>query len=84
MPVTEQDKAVMADIVDAFSLVIIEVCQTLEHQRSLPLEPQAFAAEFKLRAANLPDDSSGRMKKNILTNIANGLAGQPLAPIRFS
>ncbi|RPH78917.1 MAG: hypothetical protein EHM80_09110 [Nitrospiraceae bacterium] len=84
MPIPEQNKAVLSDIVDAFSLAIIEVCQTLEHQRSMPLQPHAFATEFKLRATNLPDDSSGKIKKSILTNIANGLMGQPLAPVHFS
>jgi hypothetical protein len=82
MPVAEQDKAVISDVVDAFSLAIIEVCQTLEHQRSLPQDPTSFATEMELRAANLPTDQSGKTKKSILINIANGLRGKPLTPFR--
>ena len=80
MPITEPDKTVIADVVDAFSLAIIEVCQTMEHQRSMPLPPHAFASEFKLRAENLPHDSNGTIKRNILTNIANGLMGAEITP----
>ena len=82
MPKTEieENAAVVSAIVDAFSLAIIEVCQTLEHQRSLPVTPSSFADEMKLRAVNLPNDPSSKIQKNILTNIANGLAGAPLAP----
>jgi hypothetical protein len=83
MPKIEEDTAVLSAIVDAFSLAIIEVCQTLEHQRSLPVAPTAFAGEMKLRAVNLPDDPSNKIQKSILTNIANGLAGEPLAPFHI-
>ena len=82
MPTTEQDKIVIADVVDAFSLAIIEVCQTMEHQRSMPLTPHVFASEFKLRAQNLPNDSNGTVKRKILTNIANGLMGEEITPFR--
>jgi|GEM_PF-1641826 len=84
MPVTEKDKAVIPDIVDAFSLAIIEVCQTLEHQRTLPLDPSSFVGEFEMRATSLPDDQSGKVKKHILMNIANGLKGKPLSPFHVS
>jgi hypothetical protein len=77
MPFTEQDKAVLSDIVEAFTLAYVEICQTLEHQRKLPLDPIAFAKELDLRAANLPSDSSGKLKKTILGNISKVLAGQP-------
>ena len=80
MPKIEEDNAVLSAIVDAFSLAIIEVCQTLEHQRSLPVAPTSFAGEMKLRAVNLPNDPSSKIQKSILTNIANGLVGEPLAP----
>ena len=33
MPAIEQDKVVSSAIVDAFTLAIVEVCQTLNHQR---------------------------------------------------
>jgi hypothetical protein len=80
MPKIEEDNAVLSAIVDGFSLAIIEVCQTLEHQRSLPVAPTSFADEMKLRAVNLPNDPSSKIQKSILTNIANGLEGKPLAP----
>ena len=82
MPVTEKEQAVIPDIVDAFSLVIIEVCQTLEHQRTLPLDPSSFVGELEMRAAGLSEDQNGKVKKQILMNIANGLKGKPLAPFR--
>jgi hypothetical protein len=77
MPFTEQDKVVLSDIVEAFTLAIVEVCQTLEHQRKLPLEPVAFGNELHLRAVNIPDDSRGKMKKTILENITKVLGGEP-------
>ncbi len=83
MPVAELDKAALSAVVNGFTLAIIEVCQTLEHQRTLPLPPTAFIAEMELRAANLPNDQSGNIKKSILTNIANGLKGEPLAPFQI-
>ncbi len=82
MPVTEQEKAVLGAIVNGFTLAIIEVCQTLEHQRSLPLPPTAFIAEMKLRATNLPNDSGSKIQKDVLMNIAHGLAGEPLTPFQ--
>jgi hypothetical protein len=83
MPKIEEDTAVLSAIVDAFSLAIIEVCQTLEHQKSLPVAPTAFAGEMKLRAVNLPDDPSNKIQKSILVSIANGLVGKPLAPFHI-
>jgi hypothetical protein len=82
MPVTEQDQVALSAVVNGFTLAIIEVCQTLEHQRSLPLTPTAFIGEMKLRAQNLPNDSGHKIQKNILMNIAHGLAGEPLAPFQ--
>ena len=35
MPFTEQDKTVLSDIIEAFSLAIVEVCETYEHQNKL-------------------------------------------------
>lgn len=81
MPFTEQDKMTLSNIIDGFTLAIVEVCQTLEHQKSLPLPPAAFIGELNLRAKNLSTDASGNMKRSILTNIANVLEGKPLAPI---
>lgn len=83
MPVTEQDKAVLNAIVEGFTLAIVEVCQTLEHQRSLPIMPDAFAVEWKNRAANLPNDPNGNLKRSILTNLANVVAAKPFTPIPF-
>lgn len=81
MPFTEQDKVALSNIVEGFTLAIVEVCQTLEHQRSLPLPPTAFIGELNLRAKNLPTDASGNMKRSILTNISNVLEGKPCGPI---
>lgn len=50
MPFTGQDKVTLSNIIDGFTLAIVEVCQTLEHQRDLPLPPSAFIGEFNLRA----------------------------------
>ena len=63
MPFTEQDKVTLSNIVDGFTLAIVEVCQTLEHQKALPLPPAAFIGELNLRAKNLSTDASGNMKK---------------------
>jgi hypothetical protein len=84
MPAIEQDKVVSSAIVDAFTLAIVEVCQTLNHQRGgLPLPLQAFATEFENRAVNLPGDPSGKLKKDILMNIAGILKGKPPASIQL-
>jgi hypothetical protein len=83
MPVAELDKAALSAVVNGFTLAIIEVCQTLEHQRTLPLTPIAFIGEMELRAKNLPNDPNNKIQKNILMNIANGLKGEPLAPFQF-
>ncbi len=81
MPFTEQDKATISNIIEGFTLAIVEVCQTLEHQKHLPMPPSSFIAEFNLRAKNLPTDASGNMKRSILTNISNVLEGKPFAQI---
>ena len=81
MPFTEQDKVTLSNIVEGLTLAIVEVCQTLEHQRSLPLAPESFVGELKLRAENLPTDASGNMKRSILTNISNVLDGKPFVPM---
>jgi hypothetical protein len=81
MPFTEQDKVTLSNIVEGLTLAIVEVCQTLEHQRSLPLPPESFAAELNLRATNLPTDASSNMKRSILTNISNVLNGKPFVPM---
>jgi hypothetical protein len=83
MPVTEQDKAVLNSIIEGFTLAIVEVCQTLEHQRSLPIMPDAFAVEWKNRAGGLPTDPSGIIKRKILENLANVVAAKPFTPISF-
>ena len=75
MPFNEQDKAVLSDIVEAFTFAIVEVCQTLEHQKQMA--PAAFVEEITLRADSLPADSSGKIKRNILTNICRVLEGKP-------
>ena len=84
MPFTEQDKVTLSNIVEGFTLAIVEVCQTLEHQRSLPLAPTAFIGELNLRAKNLSTDASSNMKRSILTNIANALEGKQLRPYYHS
>ncbi len=81
MPFTEQDKVTLSNIVEGLTLAIVEVCQTLEHQRSLPLPAEAFRGELNLRATNLPTDASGNMKRSILTNISNVLDGKPFVPM---
>ena len=81
MPFTEQDKATISSIIEGFTLAIVEVCQTLEHQRELPLTPAVFIGELNLRATNLSTDASGNLKRSILTNISNVLDGKPFAPI---
>ncbi len=81
MPFTEQDKVTLSNIVEGLTLAIVEVCQTLEHQRSLPLPAEAFRGELNLRATNLPTDASGNMKRSILTNISNVLEGKPFVPM---
>jgi hypothetical protein len=81
MPFTEQDKATLSNIIEGFTLAIVEVCQTLEHQKDLPMPPAAFIGELNLRAKNLPTDASGNMKRSILTNISNVLEGKPFAPL---
>ena len=40
MPLTEQDKVTLSNIIEGFTLAIVEVCQTLEHQKDLPIPPQ--------------------------------------------
>lgn len=81
MPFTEQDKVTLSNIVEGLTLAIVEVCQTLEHQRSLPLPPESFIGELKLRAENMSTDASGNMKRRILTNISNVLDGKPFVPM---
>lgn len=81
MPFTEQDKITLSAMAEGFTLAIVEVCQTLEHQRGLPLPPSAFIGELNLRAKNLSTDASGNMKRSILTNISNVLEGKPFTPI---
>jgi len=81
MPFTEQDKVTLSNIVEGLTLAIVEVCQTLEHQRSLPLSPESFIGELKLRAENMSTDASGNMKRRILTNISNVLDGKPFVPM---
>ena len=81
MPFTEQDKITLSNIVEGLTLAIVEVCQTLEHQRSLPQPPESFVAELMLRTENLPTDASGNMKRSILTNISNVLNGKPFVPM---
>ena len=80
MPFTEQDKVTISSIIEGFTLAIVEVCQTLEHQRELPLTPAAFIGELNLRAKNLSTDASGNLKRSILINISNVLDGKPFAP----
>lgn len=75
MPFTEQDKTVLSNIVEAFSLAIAEVCETYEHQNKLTA--LALSAELKLRADDLPTDQSGKMKRAILQNIIKVLEGHP-------
>ena len=81
MPFTEQDKATLSNIVEGLTLAIVEVCQTLEHQKDLPITPAAFIGELNLRAKNLPTDASSNMKRSILTNISNVLDGKPSVPM---
>ena len=81
MPFTEQDKVTLSNIVEGFTLAIVEICQTLEHQRSLPQTAESFIGELNLRAKNLPTDASGNMKRSILTNISNVLDGKPFVPM---
>ena len=81
MPFTEHDKVTLSNIVEGLTLAIVEVCQTLEHQRSLPLPPESFVGELKLRATNLPTDASSNMTRSILTNISNVLDGKPFVPM---
>ena len=80
---TDQDKAVLSAVVEGFIFAIVEVCQTLEHQKSLPLEPHAFSVEFKNRAVNMPNDTRGNLIRTILMNLSNALDSKPLAPLPF-
>jgi hypothetical protein len=75
MPTTEQDKTLLPNIVEAFTLAFVEICQTYEHQNKI--NSVSFAKELNLRIANLPDDSNGKMKKTILANMCKVLEGQP-------
>ena len=80
MPFTEQDKATISNIVEGFTLAIVEVCQTLEHQKHLPMPPSSFVAELNLRAKNLPTDASGNMKRSILTQYFQRIRRETVRP----
>ena len=82
MPVTtKEEKVLIADVVNAFSLVIVEMCRALWEQQKI--EPDEFVHKLTQAVHELPDDPSSQMTKHILTNISNGLNGVPLAPIQF-
>lgn len=81
MPFTGQDKVLLSDIVKGLSLAIIEVCRTLEQQKGMPA--QEFVHNIDTAVTNLPHDLSRPMIKHILTNIAHGLDGKPLAPLHI-
>jgi hypothetical protein len=75
MPFTEQDKTVLSDIVEAFTIAIAEVCETYEHQNKLT--SQALSAELTLRSDEFPTDQRGKMKRAIFQNIIKVLEGHP-------
>jgi hypothetical protein len=78
MPFTEQDKALISDIVEAFTIAFVEICQTYEHQNKIT--SVGFTKELDLRIANLPSDPSSKLKKSIFQNIIKVAAGQPYSP----
>jgi hypothetical protein len=78
MPFAEQDKALISDIVEAFTIALVEICQTYEHQNKL--NSAGFTKELNYRISNLPSDTSGNLKKSILANIVKVAAGEPYVP----
>ena len=59
------------------------MCRALEQQQTIVAEPIAEAIHTEV--TQLPTGSSGQTVtvKDILTNISNGLNGEPLAKVRF-
>jgi hypothetical protein len=82
MPFTEQDKAIIADIVKGVSLAIVRVCKTLEHQQKMDL--LEFAREIDLELAEQGTDPKTQTQREVLTNIQKVLRGQrPIAPVHI-
>ena len=82
MPVTtKDDKAIMSDVVNAFSLVIVEMCRALWEQQKI--EPEEFVHKLTQAVEELPENQNSQLTRRILKNISNGLSGAPLAPIQF-
>ena len=82
MPVTtKDDKEILSDVVNAFSLVIVEMCRALWEQQKI--EPQEFVDKLTQGVDEMPDDPNNETAKRILTNISKALNGAPLAPIQF-
>jgi hypothetical protein len=82
MPVTTKDeKALLSDVVNAFSLAIIEICRAFWEQQKI--QPQQFVDKLTQALDEMPDDPNNETTKHIIRNIAKGLSGVPLAPIQF-
>ncbi|HEY6259947.1 MAG TPA: hypothetical protein VIW47_00015 [Nitrospiraceae bacterium] len=82
MPVTTKDeKALLSDVVNAFSITIIEICRAFWEQQKI--QPQQFVDKLTQAIDEMPDDANNETTKHILRNISKGLSGAPLAPIQF-
>ena len=82
MPVTTKDeKALLSDVVNAFSITIIEICRAFWEQQKI--QPQQFVDKLTQAIDEMPDDPKNETTKRILGNISKGLSGAPLPPIQF-
>lgn len=73
MPLTEQDKVILSDIVTAFSLAIVGLCRALEQQQKVSPGPIAEAIHTEMANSQTGSSRHSVLVKDILTSISKGL-----------
>jgi hypothetical protein len=77
----KDEKALLSDVVNAFSLTIIEICRAFWEQQKI--QPEQFVDKLTQAVDDMSKDPNNDTTKHIIMNICKGLKGAPLTPIQF-